>query len=344
MNDTIKFKHTKLNKPSVRGHGFIIFLSLMLSLCAVCGGSYLYYQALQAKTQLDLKLSDLNNQYTTQLNANVATIQELKQNITAVQDNVAKLNVATNLNKSKLVIYQLSELINMANQALIVYNDIKGTIQLLTYAQEILNGNNNAELVGLKLALAKNLEQLSQVAAIDNVALIGKLDAVMSQAQNLPIYKKANISLNNKQNNKQYLAQENSIDHLNQLWQKFWANIKADIALIIKVTTPSTNNLNASGINSPKIILLPADVIIVRQNIKLYLLNARVALLQQDQDSWHMSLINAAKCFANFFPTDGVVVSIVNSLNDMANTNIAHNAVNLNATLQALNVTVNLLK
>lgn len=333
MND---IKSTTSRTHKISGHGMVVFLSFILSLGAIGGGVYLYYQVLQAKTQFDLKLNDMSNQYTNQLNTNSLVISELKRNVVVIQENMAKLTLMTDINKSKLVIYQLNELINMANQALLVYNDIKGAIQLLTYAQTILSNNTDAGFVALKLALAKNLEQLNQIAPIDTVVIIGKLDAIMTQAQNLPIHKNI-IESNNLYDSQQ--PQQLVNNNLINLWQKFWVNIKRDFAALIKITTPGKLNT----IQHNKIVLLPADEIFVRQNIKLYLFNARMSLLQQDQEGWRINLTSAATDFNNYFFIDQQLTNVVNSLNALADINIAHNSVNLNETLQALNSTINVM-
>lgn len=329
-----------------KGHGFVVFLAFILSVCAIVSSAYVYYQALQAKTQLDLRFNDLSNQYNNQLNANSAVIQDLKLNMTTVQDSIIKLNVATNVNKSKLIIYQLSELVNMANQALLVYNDIKSTIRLLEYAKEILNINNDAQLVDLKFAVAKNLEQLNQIEPVDTVTLVGRLDAIMNQAQNLPIYNNdvdniSKINANNVQNSQSEVI-NNQESNLHRLWCKFWNNVKTDIALIIKITTPNSSGNNDN--NTQKIVVLPAEEIILRQNIQLYLLNARMALLQKNQESWRFNIENATNCFKVFFATSQSQIEVVSSLKQMSNINIVNNSVNLNDTLKALNNAVNLLK
>lgn len=343
INQQISKKHNL--QHNIAGNGVVVvFLVLLIS--AIIYGIYIYYVTLQTRTQLDLKLRAINDQYTQQLNSNAinsATISELKQSLINIESRIDKLSIIGGTNKSRLILPQLVELIYMANQSLLVYHNIKLATSLLLLAQNILSDSNDPEFIKLKQAIAQNLEQLSQVAVIDNISLVGRLDAFMIQAQNLPLQQSlASLSQKNDSTGDKFqLPVTQNGNNLVNIWQKFWNNLKADIAILIKITTPSKIN---SVEQSNRIKLLPADEILVRQNISLYLLNAKVALLQQNQNSWQINLISAARCFRDYFFIDETLTNVIASLNDLATVKITYDSINLNDTVQALNTIVNLIK
>jgi uroporphyrin-3 C-methyltransferase len=308
MTDTTKVKP---------GGKSLILLSSLVSLGAASATGYLYYCMLQLKHESQLQLTTLTNNYKQQGHEYQQAIANLQHANQAVQN---RLNQLSSLKRNGLI-YQLNELINLANQSLVVYNDTQSVLRPLSQAKEILTGNNDAVLVELKLALANDLEHLNQLPKVDRVMLTGELNTLAEQVGALQLAQQT-VTLPAK-----------VVDTKPNKWYKFLHDIKQALFSLVQVTKIDQD---------ASLVLLPEQEILVRQNIQLDLLNARMALLQQDQANWQFSLTNAKQKIARYFKAEATTALIISKLDKLLQKTVATPQANIDATLKALNKVNNL--
>lgn len=303
-----------------RGYGLTVFAILLLALIAIAASGYLFYMGLRFKNNFQTELSLLQKQnlaLNSQLQQSQQQVFQLQNTTVGIQNRLNQLSD----NKTNVVVFQINELISLANQALVVYHDVNAAIRLLNYALDILNGNSLALFTELKVALTTDLEKLKQLPVIDSVIMTTKLDNIIIETTQLHI-----ANQNVLPNPVQSSSNQNN-------WHKFITNVKSVLVQLVQVT--KTNN-------NTKIILLPEEEVIVRQNVKLDLLNARMALLQRDNTNWQFSLKRAEQNIQIYFLSDAVKKNIEIQLGELANTDIDAALSNIDATLAALNKLNNL--
>lgn len=286
-----------------RSHNWLLWILLLISIGTQVYGAYYFNSIAQPKMAenmlfLKYKLENANNQ-----------IIQLQQNVDALNQKLTKLN------DPRFNHYMLSELINLANQALVLYHDIPGTVLLLNQALDLVNQSpDNPGLLQLKMALVQDIERLSQANTIDPVALASKLDLVFSQIDKLNFIDnriKPEVTPTNKDDNK---------------WYAFIANIKNKLLDVVQISKSDDPQL-----------LRPEQADIIMQSISLDLLNAKNALFQQNNKLWEYSLKMAQTQINTYFVKDPVSISLNKTLDDLQASNIGNQNFNIDSSISALN-------
>lgn len=315
MTDTVSTATPTKVKKSGSG---LAFLALLMSLGALGSSGYLYYTDMMYKQSNINAISRISAAYKAQDVANSQAIQNLQKNIDQLNSKVSDLAPT----KGGNVLFQVNELISLANQGLVVYNDIPSTLRLLDYAKQMLDANNDAMYTGLKYALATDVARLTQLPTIDKVMLSGQLDGLASQISNLKIEKVTSSQIVASNNTEQ------------SSWSKFIANIKSSLSGLVTISKSS----DADGV-----VLLPQQHSLAQESIRVDFLSARMALLQHDQASWNYSLSNAKTAVNIYFSGYQGIDKIQAQLAELLNVNVSNPQANIDATLTQL-IKINNLK
>lgn len=298
-------------------------LALFFALCASIGCSYLYYVGIKWQAQTTYQLQMLRRMAQINADSTQNFTQRFEQELGNTQLQINKINS----NKSNLITYQLNELLSLANQSLVVYNDVPAAIKLLTYAKGILENNNNALYTELKLAVITDLEKLNQLQIFDRTMVAVQLDNIVNQIDLLPL--NATTTQVISKNETQQLSSSTS-----PTWKRFLLSIKDRLFGLVEIT---------STIDAPNLNLLPQHDVIIRQNLKLDILNARMSLLQNDNKNWKYSLNMARDTLKKYF-SNANTSSMISTINKLSNLDIGFNDFEISQTLQALNKLNNLSK
>ncbi|MBY0379245.1 MAG: uroporphyrinogen-III C-methyltransferase [Burkholderiales bacterium] len=310
-----------INKVKVKKNcgWFFVFIALIFSIVAIGGTGYLYYIGYQIRNALNQNLNNL----TVSIGVNHHKVTDTINRVTTQLDMLESQINNQNMNQKEYSLLQLNELISMANQSLVVYNDVKSALKLLNYAANIVNETTDAQYVSIKSAIVNDINDLGQLQYADAIVMTSKLNLMINQINTLPLLsEKDSLTMGNDVVNPQDITNSGS------LWLRFWNSIKQDFKSL--VTISSTNGNKA-------IQLLPEKEIIIRQNIKLYLLNLRIALLQHDDVAWKFNLNNINTDLALFFVKTHLLESVKNNVDDLIKVNISMNNANIDNTLKALN-------
>ena len=158
QNDNLKEQDTNTTDNKVNAHHkknstkfkVLIFLLLIVAV----GVYYCYYRFMQVELQFNTKLLNLENnvnqQYKEKIISQEKLVKTLENKLITLQDNITKLdassisnNISNNTVNGKIILYQLIDIINIANQSLLVYHDINASIKLLSLALDIINNKSN---------------------------------------------------------------------------------------------------------------------------------------------------------------------------------------------------------
>ncbi|MCE2706714.1 MAG: uroporphyrinogen-III C-methyltransferase [Proteobacteria bacterium] len=307
MIENIKYKNSGMG-----------FLALLISISALSASGYLYYRDMEINKELTFKVSSLTAEAINQAKLSKETLLKLQLQTDSLQVQVSKLDK----NSSNFNLLQLNELISMANQSLLVYNDVKSAIKILNYAMGVLNTDNNASYVEIKVNLSNDIEKLNQIQYLDMVFLASKLNIIQSQIVTLALMPELDETQRGNA-----IKLNTLVDPDASNWQKFMHNFKRTFASLVTIS---------SSDQSQTLQLLPEKEIIVRQNIKLDLLNARIALLDRDYPLWKFNLANIRNNLESYFVKNALTASIINNVNILLQTDISNKAANIDDTLKSL--------
>lgn len=312
-------------------------LSLLAILIALGVGGAGYYFGQQQVDQFQQKLTALEAQINNKPVTSVST-QDVKFDTTqltqlesankATQDKIAQVEELINAKSHELVGLQsqinkvsaqanaqqptdwlFSEadfLLNNALRKLVLDNDVDTAVSLLKLADETLAKVNNSQSAAIRSAINQDLKQLLSVAGVDQNAVMQKLSQLANTVDELPVL---DVNFGDDQN-----ATKLS-DSLSD-----WAE---------NAEKSATSFLNHFIRISPKYgadrkeLLAPNQDIYLRENIRLRLQLAIMAVPRQQNELYKQSLEAVASWIRSYFDTNAEVTqSFLKSVDELSELSI----------------------
>lgn len=190
-------------------------------------------------------------------------------------------------NRSDWLLSEVEHTLAIASQQLQLAGNVSGAITALEMVDNRLSRFDNPALIPVKKAVAKDLETLKALPYLDTVGLTVKLDTLMLGAETLPLV----------------------IDHHRLATNTARPALPADAPwwerLLADVTQSLGEMVRIRRMDKPEALLLsPEQAFFLRENIKLRLLDARLALTQRDGATYQADLAAAAQYGARYFDRD----------------------------------------
>ena len=312
-------------------------LSLLAILIALGVGGAGYYFGQQQVDEFQQKLTALEAQInnktvvsapaqdvkfdTTQLaqleSANKATQDKIAQveelinakshELVGLQSQINKVSVQANAQQPTDWLFSEADfLLNNALRKLVLDNDVDTAVSLLKLADETLAKVNNSQSAAIRSAINQDLKQLLSVAGVDQNAVMQKLSQLANTVDELPVL---DVNFGDDQN-----ATKLS-DSLSD-----WAE---------NAEKSATSFLNHFIRISPKHgadrkeLLAPNQDIYLRENIRLRLQLAIMAVPRQQNELYKQSLEAVASWIRSYFDTNAEVTqSFLKSVDELSEVSI----------------------
>ena len=312
-------------------------LSLLAILIALGVGGAGYYFGQQQVDEFQQKLTALEAQInnktvvsapaqdvkfdTTQLaqleSANKATQDKITQveelinakshELVGLQSQINKVSAQANAQQPTDWLFSEADfLLNNALRKLVLDNDVDTAVSLLKLADETLAKVNNSQSAAIRSAINQNLKQLLSVAGVDQNAVMQKLSQLANTVDELPVL---DVNFGDDQN-----ATKLS-DSLSD-----WAE---------NAEKSATSFLNHFIRISPKHgadrkeLLAPNQDIYLRENIRLRLQLAIMAVPRQQNELYKQSLEAVASWIRSYFDTNAEVTqSFLKSVDELSEVSI----------------------
>ena len=325
-------------------------LSLLAILIALGVGGAGYYFGQQKVDEFQQKLTALEAQInnktvvsapaqevkfdTTQLaqleSANKATQNKIAQveelinakshELVGLQSQINKVSAQANAQQPTDWLFSESDfLLNNALRKLVLDNDVDTAVSLLKLADETLAKVNNSQSAAIRSAINQDLKQLLSVAGVDQNSVMQKLSQLANTVDELPVL---DVNFGDDQN-----ATKLS-DSLSD-----WAE---------NAEKSATSFLNHFIRISPKHgadrkeLLAPNQDIYLRENIRLRLQLAIMAVPRQQNELYKQSLEAVASWIRSYFDTNAEVTqSFLKSVDELSELSIY---VDVPSQLQSLNM------
>jgi hypothetical protein len=173
---------------------FIFIISIVL-ICTLAACSYAFYSLYQSQrtTHISLlhssqRLSDLEQNMKQLLNE----VESMKRDVASMQNSV---NVLNN-DHFDVTIRRISQLLYAANTALVVFNDVSAATKLLQLALQILKIETDARFVKLQTTINSDINNLSHVDQLDEVAASGLIDNLIIGVNDISDYRNCIVPQN----------------------------------------------------------------------------------------------------------------------------------------------------
>lgn len=209
-------------------------------------------------------------------------------------------------------------LLRLANQRLQLERDVEGAAALLRTADGRLRDADNPALTPVRREISSELAALDAVPRIDRTGLYLALDAQQEQLARLPL----------NQDIEQIAAESGIEQPPSGTWQQQLSRFGAELRSLVTVRRHE---------EALEALIAPDQEIYLRQNVRLLVEQAQLALLKEEQELYVASLDKALGLIEAFYATDrDSVQRALERLTELREASIRPELPDISASQQAL--------
>jgi uroporphyrin-3 C-methyltransferase len=225
-------------------------------------------------------------------------------------------------NRDEWAFAEIEQTLLLASQQLQLAGNVKAALIALQATDARLQTMNRPQHVALRNAIGRDIAKLKAAPLTDTVGLSGRIDALLVAVDKLPLAAETRTVADNAAAST--AAADSGGSTAARVWREIWSDLKQMVRVqrIDRADVP---------------LLSPAQTFFLRENLKLRLLTARMALLTRDQATYRNDLKAAREWLARYFDArDKAVASAVASLASLQSADINIELPDITATLEAL--------
>ena len=175
-------------------------------------------------------------------------------------------------NRDEWVLAEIEQILLIASQQLQLAGNPKAALIALQTADSRLQRLDKPQFIGLRKVIVKDIERLQALPAVDVVGYSLRLDGLANTVDELPLVVSGEVPV-------ERASAKAGADE--QPWTKLGREIWQDMKQLIRIQ-------NMDNPEAP--LLSPSQSYFLRENLRLRLLSARVALLRHDEASYKADL------------------------------------------------------
>lgn len=242
-----------------------------------------------ALNQQSLALAKLAEERSTQANARTVLLEQKLAESRDQQEVLQTLYDQLAENREATAVAEVEQLLTIANQQLQLAGNVKAALLALQAADKRLLPLDLPRATQLRETLSIEIENLRKLPQVDVISISAQLESLADLCSTLPLISERQPTLNVNAT----IKNETQLAHLNA-FQKFGFSVWDDIKNLVTV----------ERIDNPEPPLLSADhAFYLRENLKLRLLTARIALLQHDEATYRADLKTVNLWLNQYFDT-----------------------------------------
>lgn len=203
-----------------------------------------------------------------ELSAQQAALDALYQDIAPSRDDI--------------LLGEVEQTLLLASQQLALAGNVLAALTALQLADSRLAGTNRPQMLPLRRALGRDMERLRAVPAVDVPGIAVKLDRALATVDTLPL----------AQDERLPEPLPVSVPKDEPSWLAFLRSAWVDVKGLVRIE-------NSDRAAAP--LLTPSQRYFLRENLRLRLLSARVALLSRDETSFRSDIVAANAWVKTYF-------------------------------------------
>jgi uroporphyrin-3 C-methyltransferase/uroporphyrinogen III methyltransferase/synthase len=214
-------------------------------------------------------------------------------------------------NRDDWALAEIEQVLSTASQQLQLAGNVQGAIIALQNAESRLSRSDKPQFIVIRRAIAKDMERLKTLPIVDLTGIALRLDSIITQVDSLPLLsdekpvfpatppktsRRAVKETDQTKPGKADKPAETSdwLADLENKWNSWTNEMWGEIRQLIRVRNVDT---------SDALLLSPTQAYYVRENLKLRLLNARLALLARNETAFSSDLNAAQDAITRYFDT-----------------------------------------
>ncbi len=214
-------------------------------------------------------------------------------------------------NRDDWALAEIEQVLSTASQQLQLAGNVQGALIALQNADRSLSRSDKPQFIVIRRAIAKDIERLKALPSLDLTGIALRLDSAIGQIDGMPLLsdEKPPVPISPPKNARRTAPQgahaaaaigpRGTIrpdwrDDLRNKWNSFANEMWGEISQLIRVRSVDS---------SDALLLSPTQAYYARENLKLRLLNARLALLSRNESAFRSDMIASQDAIAKYFDT-----------------------------------------
>ena len=229
-------------------------------------------------------------------------------------------------NRDEWMLTEIEQSVTLAAQQLQLAGNVQGAVLALQAAEARLAGNSQPQFIGLRKVLIRDLDKLRALPQIDLPGMNLRLESVIAGVDALPLA----VDVRPRAGGGTGEGAKDSPASLETLafWQHLLSEFWQDVRGLIRIQRFDREE---------PALLAPGQDFFLRENLKLRLLNARLALLSRDQWTFRNDLKQAQSWVDRYFDgREKTVLTAREALKQLSASEISIELSNLNESLSAV--------
>lgn len=279
------------------------------------------------------ELSSVRSEVARRMQSGDAINSETKVIVKSAQETITELQAKVNVLESKQIeaqsqqlaleqLYQdlfkkredwalaeIEQVLSTASQQLQLAGNVQGALIALQNADARLSRSDTPQFVTVRRAIGHDIQRLKALPSLDLTGIALRLDSVIGQIDTMPLLADEQPALpaSEPKNRrppskvkaaKATIAEEQAANDwwpvAKAQWESWTNEMWSEIQQLIRVRSVET---------SDALLLSPTQAYYARENLKLRLLNARLALLSRNEAAFRSDMIASQDSIAKYFDT-----------------------------------------
>ena len=207
-------------------------------------------------------------------------------------------------NRDEWALSEVEQVLNTASQQLQLAGNVQGALIALQNADRSLGRSDKPQFLNIRRAIGADIERLKAMPAVDLAGVALRLDNVIAQVDTLPMLSDekpllpaAPVRSTRKAAGNGPAPEPENLSlgqRMIQTWRNWSQEMWDDVRQLVRVRS----------VDTPEALMLsPTESFFVRENLKLRLLNARLALLSRNEATFRDDLASSQEILLKYFDT-----------------------------------------
>lgn len=185
--------------------------------------------------------------------------------------------------RDQTALAEVEQMLMIAGQQLQLSANVKAALIAMQHADSRLQHLDRPALAGLRKAINQDIDKLRALPNIDTTAINLRLDSLVTMVDTLPLAQ--DIRIQEALPLPQPVVVESG-------WERFWRELWLEAKQLVRIENTQKRELP---------LLSPTQTFFLRENLKIRLLSARLALLSHDEVSYKRDLKTAQEWTRLYF-------------------------------------------
>lgn len=203
-------------------------------------------------------------------------------------------------NRDDWALAEIEQVLSTASQQLQLAGNVRGALIALQNADTRLARTDRPQFIAIRRAIAKDTDNLKSLPSVDLTGIAVRLDALVAQIDQMPLLSDAKPAVVAPAPKSKLASKISNDAKVNDDWRSVmlerWNSWSSDLWNELRQL------VRVRVVGTPEALLLsPGEAFFARENLKLRLLNARLALLSRNDAAFRSDLAEADRALVRYF-------------------------------------------